>query len=100
MKSLQRSIWSCSFAPRLLPRYFSALDDFGPIDQMLAEDVDAGALFQATRLAGDPDPETLEIDAEQADLPKPSVDSTLVWTRSEKEFQALTVPRGQGGNPR
>ncbi len=78
------------FAPRLLPRYFSAFDEFGRIDQMLAEDVDAAAIFQATRLPGAPDPETLEIDAEQADLPRPAADTTLVWTRSEKEFQALT----------
>jgi hypothetical protein len=79
------------FAPRLLPRYFSAFDEFGRIDQMLAEDIDGAAIFQATRLPGAPDPETLEIDAEQADLPRPSADTTLVWTRSEKEYQALTV---------
>src|SRR5262249_42948812 len=44
------------FATSLLPRYFSALEDFGRIDQLLAEDVDARALFAATRLAGAPDP--------------------------------------------
>ncbi len=79
------------FAPRLLSRYFSAFDEFGRIDQMLAQDVDAAAVFQATRLPGAPDPETLEIDAEQADLPRPAADTTLVWTRSEKEYQALSV---------
>jgi hypothetical protein len=45
-----------TFAASLLPYYFPSIEDFGPIDQLLAEDVDAAALFAATRLAGAPDP--------------------------------------------
>lgn len=44
------------FAPALLPRYFPALRDRDDIEHVLAEDVDAGAVFAATRLAGAPDP--------------------------------------------
>ncbi len=44
------------FAGALLSRYFSTIEDFGSIDKILAEDVDAQALFAVTRLAGAPDP--------------------------------------------
>jgi hypothetical protein len=44
------------FATTLLPHYFPTIDDFGRIDAILAEDVNAPALFAATRLAGAPDP--------------------------------------------
>src|SRR5205823_589651 len=39
------------FAAPLLPRYFPALGDSGRSAQILAEDLDAPALFAATRLA-------------------------------------------------
>jgi hypothetical protein len=44
------------FAANLLPTYFPAIRDFQKIDRLLARDVDAGALFTQTRLAGAPDP--------------------------------------------
>jgi hypothetical protein len=44
------------FAAPLLPRYFPTIEDFDRIDRILAADVDAPALFAATRLAGAPHP--------------------------------------------
>jgi hypothetical protein len=44
------------FAANLLPSYFPGVGDFTRIDQLLAQDVDAAALFAKTRLAGAPDP--------------------------------------------
>jgi hypothetical protein len=44
------------FEANLLPIYFPAIGDFEGIDQMLARDVDAPALFAHTRLAGAPTP--------------------------------------------
>jgi hypothetical protein len=44
------------FAHTLLPRYFPAVQQFDCIDQLLAEDVDADALFARTRPAGAFDP--------------------------------------------
>jgi hypothetical protein len=44
------------FAPHLLPVYFPACARFETIDATLALDVDAAALFAATRLEGAPDP--------------------------------------------
>lgn len=44
------------FAPHLLPVYFPACSSCTAIDATLAEDVDAAALFAATRLEGAPDP--------------------------------------------
>jgi len=45
------------FAVTLLPDYFPAIEHFKVIDALLAEDVDAAALFAATRPAGAPDPD-------------------------------------------
>jgi hypothetical protein len=45
-----------AFAPARLPHFFPALEDLDAIDEMLAEDVDAPALLEATRLAGAPGP--------------------------------------------
>lgn len=44
------------FAASLLPRFFPGIEDLSRIDRLLAEDVDAPALFAATRLTGAPDP--------------------------------------------
>jgi hypothetical protein len=44
------------FARALLPRYFPAVHGFGCIDDLLAEDLDADALFAATRPLGAEDP--------------------------------------------
>lgn len=44
------------FAPTLLPHYFPAIEDYKAIDRLLAEDVDAPALFLATRPQGAPEP--------------------------------------------
>jgi hypothetical protein len=51
------------FAAPLLPRYFPAVEDFDHVDRVLAADVDAPALFAATRPGGAPDPD------EPVDLP-------------------------------
>jgi hypothetical protein len=44
------------FAPGFLKRFFPALEDLAAVDRMLAEDVDAKALFRVTRLRGAPEP--------------------------------------------
>jgi hypothetical protein len=44
------------FRSNLRASYFPALSDFQAIDQLLAQDVDADALFARTRLEGAPDP--------------------------------------------
>jgi hypothetical protein len=44
------------FSTNLCPVYFPAIRDFERINQLLAQDVNADALFTRTRLAGAPDP--------------------------------------------
>jgi hypothetical protein len=44
------------FSPNLRSVYFPALEDCAKIDALLAKDIDADALYRATRLAGAPDP--------------------------------------------
>jgi hypothetical protein len=44
------------FSMNLCPVYFPAIRDFERINQLLAQDVNADALFARTRLAGAPDP--------------------------------------------
>lgn len=44
------------FAPEALPHYFPGLRNTAAIDGILAQDIDAEALFEATRLEGAPDP--------------------------------------------
>jgi hypothetical protein len=44
------------FSPQVLPAVFPGIRDHARIDAMLAEDVDAVALYQQTRLAGAPEP--------------------------------------------
>ena len=69
------SDWSCyvefaavylelrRFAPSFLPRCFPSLDDPLAVEAVLAQDVDADALFQATRPPGAIDPaDRCEID--------------------------------------
>ncbi len=45
------------FQPHLLPRFFPTMVQWEQIEQVLAQDVDAQALFHRTRLPGAPDPE-------------------------------------------
>lgn len=47
------------FAPERLTHYFPALLDRARVEALLAEDVDAGALFSATRPPAAPDPESV-----------------------------------------
>lgn len=44
------------FAAAQVPCYFPSVANFGDIDRVLVQDVDAAALFAATRPAGAPDP--------------------------------------------
>jgi hypothetical protein len=44
------------FAPTLLHWYFPAIEHFGPIDELLADDLNPSALFEATRPRGAADP--------------------------------------------
>ncbi|HEY1381487.1 MAG TPA: hypothetical protein VGF55_32095, partial [Gemmataceae bacterium] len=55
------------FAPPLLPHYFPAIDDFDRVTRLLVADVDAPALFAATRPAGALDP---AVDVDTPDRPE------------------------------
>ena len=57
------------FAPSFLPRYFPGLEDFGAVDALLREDVDAEGLFAATRPSGAGDPHDPQEWDQWADLP-------------------------------
>lgn len=46
------------FAASLLANYFPGIRDFGKLEELLSRDLDAAALFAATRLDGAPDPVT------------------------------------------
>src|SRR5262249_6410978 len=67
------------FAPGLLPHYFPAIDNYEQVDAVLAEDVDAPAVFARTRLQGAPDPVLTGVAsalaAAREDVPETSVDS-------------------------
>ncbi|MBI3408789.1 MAG: hypothetical protein HY040_10570 [Planctomycetes bacterium] len=79
------------FDPALLPRYFSAIDDFDSIDRILAEDVDAAALFLQTRLAGAPDP-VLRIDGPAGPVelrPPPNQAAAVGPTLPPQDFARL-----------
>src|SRR5205085_1268642 len=70
------------FAPTLLPRYFPTLDDYDRIDRVLAEDVDALALFAASRLAGAPDPDVLVDAPGRAEQPGLELTGTTTLPRA------------------
>lgn len=73
------------FAPHLLPLYFPACSQLETIDAVLAQDVDAAALFAATRLEGAAEP-----------TPPPPIDAaeTLVGPQLQQgEEQALPALR-------
>ena len=75
------------FDPALLPHYFPSLDNLDAIDALLAGDVDAAELFEATRLAGAPDPVSPIDDPDQRAVSEPtSVDDSH---KSEKLYRAL-----------
>jgi hypothetical protein len=75
------------FDPALLPHYFPSLDNLDAIDALLAGDVDAAELFEATRLAGAPDPVSPIDDPDQRPVSEPtSVDDSH---KSEKLYRAL-----------
>jgi hypothetical protein len=77
------------FAAALLPRYFPAIEDFGRVDQVLAEDVDAAALFAATRLAGAPEPNGAVDDLDHADEPAQPAEKSEGWPGSDRPYLDL-----------
>ncbi len=79
------------FANYQLPYFFPAIEDYDPVDQILAEDIDAAALFAATRLPGAPDPDHNDDETEDFDLPRPAAATTLVWTGSDKQYRSMTA---------
>lgn len=81
------------FEPHLLPLYFPACTDFAALDALLAQDVDAAALFAATRLEGAPDPApptVPTIEEEQEILARSDGDG------EENEHPLLAVREGKG----
>ena len=77
------------FAAPLLPATFPPLATSAWIDQILAEDVDAAALFAATRLAGAPDPVCLVDNPNSGDEPAPATFTTPMEPGSDKQYQDL-----------
>ena len=82
------------FAERLLPATFPGLDDFAKIDALLARDVDASALFEATRPAGASDPvvRAEEPDRNPASVAPPRDEPA---PRSESRFKWLLARAGR-----
>jgi hypothetical protein len=82
-----------SFVPALLPVYFPGIDCPERIDKVLAEDVDAAALFAATRLDGAPDPaKPVSIEDEEAEAEAvPDDDAPLPAVPSERLFRRLVT---------
>ena len=80
------------FAAHLVPHYFPAIEDFGAIDRLLAEDLDSGALFAATRPAGAPSPGTAEV-LEVQTSPRPGREepSSIVGRTPGPEFDRLST---------
>jgi hypothetical protein len=85
------------FAETLIPHAFPALDDLPAIDRLLAEDVDARAIFERTRPEGAPDPavvaerpddeEEMEPDVEEP-TPGKARRSEAAWRRLMKGAEA------------
>jgi hypothetical protein len=72
-----------NFAAPLVRHHFPAIEDFGAVDRLLAEDVDGPGLLAATRPAGAGEP-VLVVDApESADCP-----TTPGWTDGRSEIVA------------
>ena len=86
------------FDPASIPRYFPILTHT-PVDAILLEDLDAGALFVATRPPACSDP---VIDEKEGEEPTGgSLDVHLVGTPHEKKYRRLSeqAPKaGQRGN--
>lgn len=59
-----------AFGGHLIPAYFPAIRDHEAVDQVFAEDVDAGSLLAATRIPGSADPS--EPPAESVEEPEPA----------------------------
>ncbi|MFO0808187.1 MAG: hypothetical protein U0746_06155 [Gemmataceae bacterium] len=77
------------FARPLVPHYFPSIEDFEPIDRLLAEDVDADQLFAACRLAGAPDP-TFAVD--ELDSTPSSIGAGSVSDGHSHKGSSLTRP--------
>jgi hypothetical protein len=81
------------FAQALLPRYFPGVEDFHRIETILAEDVDARRVFQATRLPGLPDGATTDsigpIQARKASGEEGQVDSPPGGAPAEAAYRRL-----------
>jgi hypothetical protein len=78
------------FAPHLMAVYFPAIDDYQRVQQLLAEDMDAAALLQSTRLPGAPMPVahvTSVEDEEEPPAPPPAL--TLAGSPHEATFFAM-----------
>ncbi|HEX7448818.1 MAG TPA: hypothetical protein VF306_14795, partial [Pirellulales bacterium] len=76
------------FAASLLPRYFPALGDWQRINAVLAEDVDAQALWTATRLPGAPNPGQ-PADDHETDVSDEADDDFLFERAPSKPAEAL-----------
>lgn len=83
--------WELSyFSPPLLPHYFPAIEDFDQINQLLAADVDAAALFGSTRLAGAPEPSfAMDSSVPPRDSGGPDSSERIVRGAGEREVSTI-----------
>jgi hypothetical protein len=85
------------FAPHCLTSYFPSFEQFGAVDALIAQDVDADALFRATRIEGSPNPFDEEIEGETEDETTDDLDSLTGHIHAEalvdqtEESQAASV---------
>jgi hypothetical protein len=79
------------FDAALLPLYFPTIEDFDHVDRMVAGDVDAVALFAATRPAGAPDPVCQVDSPDRAEEPwlEPTGVTTVPRAVSDEWYRAL-----------
>lgn len=87
------------FAPELLPLTFPAIDDLERIDPLLARDVDAPALFAATRPAGAAEPapqpvsgiSDLDLDIAEEPLGPEPLDEPALNRFSDRLYRGLLM---------
>ena len=82
------------FAPHCLASYFPSFEEFSPVDELLAEDVDIDGIFESTRLAGTPNP--LEV---TQDEPDETTDDLDHLTGHHSEHTPLCTPEAAETEP-
>jgi len=96
------------FASRLVPHFFPCLRDLQAIDDLVAEDIDADAVYSATRLPGSPEPQVIPPRVTQADgLKNPAaaaaapINAPVVGDKTQRRLDARAdIMDARGNNVR